>query len=93
MAIEAGNPAAVDVLLGHGADPEIMTRDGFPPLWFALKNSNDFGDHSVAKKLVARGASPAAVSDLFPLFMPLQFRRLSYKHVRSGNARVVAFPE
>ena len=39
MAIEADNPALVDVLLGHGADPDIMSGDGFPPLWFALKSS------------------------------------------------------
>ena len=62
MAVEADNPAFVDVLLGHGADPEIMTGDGFPPLWFALKTSKDFGDGSIAQKLVAKGASPSAVS-------------------------------
>ena len=66
MAIEADNPSVVDVLLGHGADPEMMSGDGFPPLWFALKTARDFGDGSVASKLVAKGASPNAVSTEFP---------------------------
>ena len=39
VAIEADNSSLVDVLLGHGADPDIMSGDGFPPLWFALKSS------------------------------------------------------
>ncbi len=62
VAIESDNAPAVDLLLSKGASTEMMSSDGFPPLWYALKISFDFGENSLAAKLVANGASTSAVS-------------------------------
>jgi hypothetical protein len=61
ISIESDNAAVVDLLLDNGASTEIMSSEGYPPLWFALKSSFDFGKDSLPARLVVKGASTSAV--------------------------------
>jgi ankyrin repeat protein len=64
MAVENSNVEVVDVLLKSGANCEVKTSDGLPPLWYALKSTQHFSDNSLPEKLISHGASPSAVSSL-----------------------------
>ncbi len=62
MAVRHGNDDVFHLLLSKGAKLEVKTSEGYPPLWYALKqDSRDLTQFGFAANLIAKGASPNTV--------------------------------
>ncbi|XP_042239177.1 rabankyrin-5-like isoform X2 [Homarus americanus] len=62
LVVEGEREEVFRVLIEHdNLRLELRDKFGYPPLWYALVNSTDFGDASYALLLIKKGASPDAV--------------------------------
>ncbi|CAL4090807.1 unnamed protein product, partial [Meganyctiphanes norvegica] len=62
LVVENDRDELFQVLIEHdNLRLELRDNKGFPPLWCALKLSNDFTDSSYAAMLIKKGASPNTV--------------------------------
>jgi ankyrin repeat protein len=68
MASQNGHTSVVDVLLRHGADPNLANHDGFTPLCIASQN----GHTSVVDVLLRHGADPNIAVTVEPYSVPLE---------------------
>jgi ankyrin repeat protein len=65
VAVHHDNDDVFHLLLSKGAKLEVKTSEGFPPLWYALKQeSRDLTQFGFAANLIAKGASPNTVKIL-----------------------------
>ena len=61
----AKNVDMFDILVNEESiDVNSKTLEGYPPLWYALHQGNQFGSDSFAKKLINKGAKADIVSSL-----------------------------
>lgn len=54
LAIRSGDEELLEALLMAGASPDVPTKSGQPPTWFALS----FGQHEALRLLIEAGADP-----------------------------------